>query len=83
MTLRELINNDDASVIQNGFLIDEYHINIIYFDELDEHEVNLDQNIKTSGITGGAVVTIDGRDYYIFEPFKIGYGLYRREGLNK
>lgn len=71
MTLRKLINNDDASVIQNGFLIDEYHINIIYFDELDEHEVNLDQNIKTSGITGGAVVTIDGRDYYIFEPFKI------------
>ena len=71
MTLRELINENDTGVVENGFFIDEYHINIIYFDELDEHEVNLDQNIKTSGITGGAVVTIDGRDYYIFEPLKI------------
>ena len=70
MTLRELINENDTSVIQNGFLIDEYHMNMIYFDELEEHEIDLDQNIKTSGITGGAVVMIDGKDYYIFEPFK-------------
>lgn len=71
MTLRELINESDTGVIQNGFLIDEYHMNIIYFDELEEHIVDLDQNIRTSGITGGVVVMIDGKDYYIFEPFKI------------
>lgn len=71
MTLRELIDENDTGVVENGFLIDEYHMDMIYFDELDEHIVDLDQNIKTSGITGGAVVTIDGKDYYIFEPFKI------------
>lgn len=71
MTLRELINENDTGVVENGFFIDEYHMDIIYFDELDEHIVDLDQEIKTSGITGGAVVTIDGKDYYIFEPFKI------------
>lgn len=71
MTLRELINESDVGVVEDGFLIDEYHMNIIYFDELEEHEVNLDQNIKMCGLTGGAVVTIDGKDYYIFEPFKI------------
>lgn len=71
MTLRELINENDTGVIEDGFLIDEYHMNMIYFDELEEHEVNLDQNIKMCGLTGGAVVTIDGKDYYIFEPFKI------------
>ena len=70
MTLRELINNDDTSVIQNGFLIDKYHVNMIYFDELKEHVVDLDQNIKICGLTGGAVVMIDGEEYYIFEPFK-------------
>ena len=70
MTLRELINNDDTSVLQNGFLIDKYHTNIIYFDDLDD-EFNLDKNIKICGLTGGAVVTIDGEEYYIFEPFKI------------
>ena len=71
MTLRELIDEYKAGKIEECFLIDEYHMDMIYFDELDEHEVNLDQNIKTSGITGGAVVTIDGKDYYIFEPLKI------------
>lgn len=71
MTLRELINESDVGVVEDGFLIDEYHMNIIYFDELEEHEVNLDQNIKMCGLTGGAVVMIDGKDYYIFEPFKI------------
>lgn len=71
MTLRELINESDVGVVEDGFLIDEYHMNVIYFDELEEHEVNLDQNIKMCGLTGGAVVMIDGKDYYIFEPFKI------------
>ena len=71
MTLRELINESDVGVVEDGFLIDEYHMNIIYFDELDEHIVDLDQNIKMCGLTGGAVVMIDGKDYYIFEPFKI------------
>ena len=47
-------------------------MNIIYFDELeDDYEADLDQNIRTSSITGGAVVTIGGEEYYIFEPFKI------------
>lgn len=72
MTLRELINESDTGVIQNGFLINKYHTNIIYFDELeDEYEADLDQNIKMCGLTGGAVVTIGGEEFYIFEPFKI------------
>ena len=71
VTLRELIDEYKAGEIEDCFFIDEYHMDIIYFDELEEHEINLDQNIKTSGITGGAVVMIDGKDYYIFEPFKI------------